>query len=641
MTVTAGATAPGPARRATPTAMADMAPAPRTKREIYTVMSGLLIAMLLAMLDNLIVGTALPTIVGELGGLEHLSWVVTAYTLATAVSTPLWAKFGDLFGRKYVFMTSIAVFMVGSALSGLSQDMGQLISFRAIQGLGAGGLMVSAMAIIADLVPPRERGRYQGLMAAVMPLAFIGGPLLGGFLTDHASWRWAFYINLPLGAIALVVIALTMNLPRHRRDRVSIDWLGAFLLAAGVAALTLFTSWGGSQYDWNSWQIILLGVGAVVALVAFVVVEPWIARRGGEPILSLALFRNGNFSAAIVVTFLVGFAMFGAVTFLPQYQQNVQGASATNSGLLLLPMMAGALVTSLAGGQFVTRTGHYKILLILGSIVMAAGLGLFATMGTDTSQFVTSLYMVVLGIGMGLLMQTSMLVVQNSVGMRDVGAASGAATLFRTVGGSLGVSLLGTLYTSRLTGELSDRLGATAGAQVTGSGQLTPAMLGRLPEAIRTAYQAAITSGVGVVFMWAGIIALLAVIGAVLIREVPLRSSAVPAPARPDPVRTRVLPAVVLSVLADRIERSRAGDNPNLVTAAARLVPGGGDSDTERAHAAARLVLRPLARHLLLSAGSGAPHSAAAPVPAVQIPAVSASGAPVPALAASNGKAQL
>jgi EmrB/QacA subfamily drug resistance transporter len=507
------------------TDIGDGVSAPRTRREIYTVMSGLMIAMLLAMLDNLIVGTALPTIVGELGGLAHLSWVVTAYTLATAVSTPLWAKFGDLFGRKGVFMVSIVVFLVGSALSGLSQDMGQLIGFRALQGLGAGGLMVGAMAIIADLVPPRERGRYQGLMAAVMPLAFIGGPLLGGVLTDQASWRWAFYINLPLGAIALVVIGLTMRLPRHRRDRVSIDWTGAGLLAAGVAALTLFTSWGGTEYPWDSWQIVLLGAGAVVALVAFVVVERIVARRGEEPILSLALFRDRNFSASTAMTFLVGFAMFGAVTFLPQFQQNVQGASATNSGLLLLPMMAGALVTSLVGGQLVTRSGRYKWQLIAGSAAMAGGLVLLATMGTDTSAFTTSVYMVVLGVGMGLLMQNTMLVVQNSVDMRDVGAASGAATLFRTVGGSLGVSLLGTLYTSRLTDELASSVGAGA-EQLTGGGQLTPAMLDQLPDALRSAYQAAVTSGVGQVFLWGGLIALLAVAAAVAVREVPLRGSA-------------------------------------------------------------------------------------------------------------------
>ncbi|MGA9308980.1 MAG: MFS transporter, partial [Pseudonocardiaceae bacterium] len=299
---------------------------PRSKREIYTVMSGLMIAMLLAMLDNLVVGTAMPTIIGELGGLAHLSWVVTAYALATAVSTPVWAKLGDLYGRKGVFMASIVVFLAGSALTGLSQNMGELIGFRGVQGLGAGGLMVGAMAIIADLVPLRERGRYQGMMAAVMPLAFVGGPLLGGFLTDNFSWRWAFYINLPLGVLALVVVALTMHLPGRRAEQVVIDWRGAGLLAAGLAALTLLCSWGGSQYPWTSAPIIALGMVTVAALAAFVAVE----RRVTEPVLSLALFRSRNFTAATTLTFLTGFAMFGAVTFLPQFQQNVQGASATS-----------------------------------------------------------------------------------------------------------------------------------------------------------------------------------------------------------------------------------------------------------------------------------------------------------------------
>lgn len=589
---------------ARPADAADDLARPRTPREIYTVMSGLMIAMLLAMLDNLIIGTALPTIVGELGGLEHLSWVVTAYALATAVSTPVWAKIGDLAGRKGVFMASIVVFLAGSALSGLAQNMGELIGFRGLQGLGAGGLLVGAMAIIADLVPPRERGRYQGLMAAVMPLAFIGGPLLGGFLTDHASWRWAFYINIPLGALALVVIALTMHLPRHRRDRASIDWLGALLLAIGVGALTLFTSWGGSEYEWGSWQIILLIVGSVVALIAFVAVESFIERRGGEPILSLSLFRSVNFSSAIVMTFLVGFAMFGAVTFLPQFQQNVQGASATNSGLLLLPMMAGALVMSLVGGQIVTRTGRYKWLLVVGALAMAAGLGLFATMGVDTSQTVTSLYMVVLGIGMGMLMQTTMLVVQNSVELRDVGAASGAATLFRTVGGSLGVSLLGTLFANRLTASLSDSLGG-AGDRLGGSGaSLTPAAIATLPAPIREAYQQAVTSGVTVVFLWAGLIALLAVFAALVVREVALRGSAPAAPAPEVPQPHLVVPALALTAIVHRIERA-GDDHPELLAAAARLAPDGGDTIAERARAAARQILRPLAGRLL--AGTLAP----------------------------------
>ena len=334
---------------------------PQSKREIYTAMSGLMIAMLLAMLDNLIVGTAMPTIVGELGGMAHLSWVVTGYALASAVSTPVWAKLGDLYGRKGVFLASIVVFLIGSSLAGLSQGMGELIAFRGIQGLGAGGLIVGATAIIGDLVPLRDRGRYQGLMAAVMPVAFIGGPLLGGLLTDHLSWRWTFYINLPLGILALVVTTLTMHLP-GRRAEVSVDWAGASLLAAGVAALTLLASWGGSQYAWSSAPILALGALGVLALGAFVAVE----RRVAEPILPLRLFTSRNLTAAVALTFLTGLAMFGAVTFLPQFQQSVQGASATSSGLLLLPLMGGMLATSLLGGQLVSRTGRYRGLLLAG-----------------------------------------------------------------------------------------------------------------------------------------------------------------------------------------------------------------------------------------------------------------------------------
>ncbi len=512
---------------------------PKTPREIYAVMSGLMIAMLLAMLDNLIVGTAMPTIVGELGGLAHLSWVVTAYALATAVSTPLWAKFGDLYGRKPTFMISIAVFVVGSALAGLSQNMGQLIAFRGLQGLGAGGLMVGAMAIIGDLVPPRQRGRYQGMMAAVMPLAFIGGPLLGGVLTDHFSWRWTFYINLPLGVAAFVVVALTMHLPRYARSRVSIDWWGAALLAVGVSALTLVASWGGTEYAWDSWQVISLGALSLVSLVVFVAVEHRRQHLGNEPILSLALFGDRNFSAAIVLTLLTGFAMFGGVTFLPQFQQNVQGASATNSGFLLLPMMAGALVTSLVGGQLVTRTGRYRWMLISGSITMTAGLALLATMDVATSRLTTSLYMVVLGVGMGLLMQTTMLVVQNSVTPQDLGAASGAATMFRTIGGSLGVSLLGTVFTQQVRNDLAGTLGSATSAMT--SQRLTPAMLDRLPTALREAYQHAMTSGIGHVFSWAALIALTAVVAAWLIREIPLRNT-VSQPAQPQQTDSETMP---------------------------------------------------------------------------------------------------
>lgn len=502
----------------------------RSRREIYTVMSGLMIAMLLAMLDNTIVGTAMPTIVGELGGLEHLSWVVTAYTLATAVTTPIWAKLGDLYGRKGVFMTTIVIFLIGSALTGIAQDMPQLIAFRAVQGVGAGGLMVGAMAIIGDLIPPRERGRYQGLMTAIMPIAFVGGPLVGGYLTDNLSWRWAFYINIPLGVLALVVVWFTMKLPRHRTEA-SIDWRGAGLLGVAISALTLLTAWGGSEYAWGSWQIIGLGMLTVVAALLFVRVE----RRVAEPILSLDLFRNRNFSAATALALLTGFAMFGSITYLPQFQQVVQGASATSSGLQLLPLMGGMIATSLVSGQIVTRTGRYRTQLVVGAALMAAGLGLLATMGLGTSTLTSSVFMAVLGVGMGLLMQTTMLVTQNSVGPRDIGAASGAATLFRTIGGSLGVSLLGVLYTSRLQASMAERVGAERADAITG-GQLTPSMVDALPAVVRDAYQSAVAGGVTTAFVWAAAVAVVAIVAAWLIREVPLRGSA-PAEEAPEPAQ--------------------------------------------------------------------------------------------------------
>ncbi|WP_329087010.1 MFS transporter [Actinomadura citrea] len=497
--------------------------APQSKRQIYIVMSGLMIGMLLAMLDNMVVGTAMPTIVGELGGLAHLSWVVTAYTLATAAATPIWGKLGDIYGRKGMFMAAIVLFLAGSALAGMAHSMMQLIAFRGLQGLGAGGLMVGAMAIIGDLVPPRERGRYQGLMAAVMPLAFIGGPLLGGLVTDHLSWRWAFYVNLPLGALALVVTALTMHLPKRPRGTSRIDYVGAALLTGGIVCLSLMTSWGGLEYAWTSATIIGLGAGAAVLLTLFVLWE----LRVESPILPMSLFRSRNFTLASVLGFLVGFAMFGAVTFLPQFQQLVQGASATNSGLLLLPLMMGMLVTTMAVGQLVTRTGRYRVYPIVGGVFMTAGMLLLAQLTVGSTRLTTGLFMLVLGAGMGFLMQNTMLIAQNSVEMKDMGAASGAATLFRTIGGSLGVSILGAIYSSHLTGALTDRLGEQAGESISGSGgQLTPALLKRMPVNVRDAVEHAVTSGVHNVFLWASAFTLLAIVAAWFIRETPLRGGA-------------------------------------------------------------------------------------------------------------------
>lgn len=509
---------------ATPATPAD---APAASRQIKVVLPGLLIAMLLAMLDNLIVGTAMPRIVGELGGLDHLSWVVTAYILTMTVSTPLYGKLGDLFGRKRLFMGAIVLFLLGSALSGASQTMIQLIGFRALQGLGAGGLIVGVMAIIGDLVPPRDRGKIMGYTAPVMGIATIGGPLLGGVLTDHLSWRWAFYINLPLGAIALAVIALTLHLPRHKIEH-KIDWLGAAVLTVGAAALVLVTSWGGNQYDWGSWQIISLAVIGVVATVAFVLIE----RRAQEPMIPLRLFRDRNFSVATSQGFLVGFAMFGAITFLPLFQQTVQGASATNSGLLLLPMMVPMLILGPIVGQIITRTGHYRTFPILGGGVLAVGMLLMSTIDVHTSKFTLGVYMVVLGIGMAMLMQLTMLLAQNGAEPRDMGVASSTSTFFRSIGGSFGVSLFGALFASRLNDGLAGIPGMDK-VEGASSGNIDPAQLAQIPPTIKEPLLAALADATHYVFVWGVPFAVLAFLIGFLIKSVPLRTASGPAAAPP------------------------------------------------------------------------------------------------------------
>nr|WP_307798349.1 MDR family MFS transporter [Actinoplanes flavus] len=503
-----------------PADTAPTAPPRFSHREILATTAGLAIAMLLAMLDNMIVAPALPTILGDLGGLNHLAWVTTGYILASTVATPIWGKLGDLLGRRITFISSIAIFLAGSVLCGMSQNMAELVGFRALQGLGAGGLMVGVMAVLAEIVPPRERGKYQGVMMAVMPAAMIGGPLVGGFITDHLDWRWAFYVNLPLGVIALTVSWFTLaKLPRGT-GKARIDWTGSALLTTWITALVLITSWGGTEYDWISPQILGLAALTVAAFLAFVVVE----RRAAEPIMPLTVFRDRNFTLAGTLSFIVGFAMFGGITFLPQYQQFVQGSSATNSGLLLMPMMIASMVTSLAGGQLISKTGRYRALPIAGTVLMAAGLALFATMGTDTSKTATALYMVVLGLGMGCLMQTTMLIAQNSAPLRDIGAATGAATFLRNMGGSLGVSILGSIYAHTLTASITSNAGpAAAGDAASSTARMTPELLRSLPEAARHLFQQGVTDGVGAVFTWAAIVAAAGLLAALAIRHVPLR----------------------------------------------------------------------------------------------------------------------
>ena len=500
------------------------------RKEVIAVMPGLVLAMLLSMLDNFIVSTSLPRIVGDLGGVARLSWVVTAYVLGTTVSTPIWGKVGDMFGRKTIFLISITEFLIGSALSGTAgsallggttNGMTELIAFRALQGLGAGGLMVNVMAITGDLVPPRERGRYQGVMAAVMSFAMIAGPLAGGLITDHLTWRWTFYINLPLGVAALILVATTLHLP-GQRSHLRIDWLGAVLLAVAITSLVIIASLGGSQFAWPSMTTAALAAGAVLLLVLFIMVE----RRAAEPILPLHIFANRNFALISGVGFLLGFAMFGSVNFLPLFQQTVQGASATNSGALLIPMMGASMVVSLFVGQRITKTGRYKAFPIIGGIVMVAAMLLLSRQNAQTTPVETGVFIAVFGTGMGFLMQTTMLISQNSVDYADLGVASSTATFFRSIGGAFGVSLFGAVFNQRLSAELATRLGADAnGLPDFSSASIDPTTLGQLPPSVRAALLDSLAAAVSNVFFVAAAFAGLMVVLGILLRHVPLRDS--------------------------------------------------------------------------------------------------------------------
>jgi|CZKW01.1.fsa_nt_gi EmrB/QacA subfamily drug resistance transporter len=511
-------TSPAPAG---PAGAAEAATAAARHREIVIVLPGLLLAIILAMLDQLVVSTALPRIVGDLGGLQHLSWVVTAYVLASTITTPLYGKLGDQYGRKRWLVIAIVIFLIGSALSGLSQSMDQLIAFRALQGLGAGGLMVGALATIGDLVSPRERGKYMGYMMAAMMLAMIAGPLVGGYITDSLSWRWIFYINMPVGGAALAYLAVTLHVPRLRVPH-KIDYPGAAVIAVGATAIVLLTTWGGTQYAWGSAQIMVLGAVAAAAVAAFF----WVEARAAEPVLPLHVFRNRNFSLASSMSFLLGLSMFGALTFLPLYQQTVQHASATGSGLMLIPLMLGSTVTSLIAGQVTSRSGRYKILPIIGGAIMAVGMYLLTHLGPDTSRLTSGMYFVVLGIGMGFLMQITTLIAQNSVSPRDMGVASSSRAFFQQIGGSIGVAMFGAIFTRRLTAALSARL---PGAHVSAAGgQVDPATVNHLPAVIRDGVFYAISHAVDGVFLWALPASVAVFVLACCIKEIPLRGRAEP-----------------------------------------------------------------------------------------------------------------
>ncbi|MGE3619554.1 MAG: MDR family MFS transporter [Acidimicrobiia bacterium] len=482
-----------------------------THRQRLVIFSGLMFGMVLGALDTTIVATALPTMVGDLGGLDHISWVVTAYLLTATITSPLYGKLGDLYGRRPLYQAAIAVFLVGSVLCGLAPGMGAMIAARALQGCGAGGLVVLSQAIIADVVSPRERGRYQGMFGAAFGAATVVGPLAGGFLTDHLSWRWVFYVNLPIGALALLVTGLV--LPRSlRRPNVRVDLAGAALLSVAIASVVLVTSWGGVEHAWGSPVIVGLGTLAVVTGAAFVVVE----RRVPEPLLPLSLFRFRAFCLAGAVAVLLGVSMFGAINFLPLFVQVVNDVSATSSGVLLIPLMGGMVLTSVTTGNFVSRTGHYRAFPIAGTVVNVVGVVSVGLLGAASGRLASTVSLLLIGCAYGLTMQVMIVATQNEVPRSELGVATSTINFFRSIGGALGVALIGAMFTSRLVARVGD---------VARDGALDPGYVDTLAPAARQEYVERFAEALAGTFWYVVPLALAAVLCALAVRERPLRES--------------------------------------------------------------------------------------------------------------------
>jgi EmrB/QacA subfamily drug resistance transporter len=492
-------------------------------QRVRLIFGALLLVLLLASLDQTIVSTALPTIVGDLGGVSDLSWVVTAYLLSSTVAGPVYGKLGDQYGRKMVLQAAIVIFLIGSALCGISQNLTELIVFRGIQGLGGGGLIVTTIAVVGDIFPPRQRGRYQGYFGGVFGVSTVLGPLLGGFIVDNLSWRWIFYVNLPIGLLALAVIGTAFR-PRVDHVKHTIDYLGSSLLAGGLTAIVLYTSLGGTRYSWTSPWMLALIVGGGALLVAFVFAE----RRAAEPILPLELFSNRVFTVTSAVGFIVGLALFGAITYLPLYLQDVKGHTPTISGLLLLPLMIGLLIASVGSGQLITRFGRYKPFPIAGTAIMVVGLLLLSRLHVDTPPAVAGAYMLVLGLGLGNVIQVLVLAAQNSVDYKYLGVASSGSTLFRQIGGSIGVSVFGAIFANQLTNDLMGKL--PPGAHVPASAA-NPAVVRQLPAVLRDPFRVAITDALTTVFLVAAGIAFAGFVLTWLLPEVPLKTTA----GAPDP----------------------------------------------------------------------------------------------------------
>ena len=495
--------------------------ATENKRNILLVFAGLMVAMLLASLDQMIFSTALPTIVGELHGVDHMLWVTTAYLLASTIMLPIYGKLGDLVGRKSPFMGAIALFIVGSVIGGLAPDMTWLIAGRAVQGLGGGGLMIGAQAIIADVVPARERGRYMGVMGGVFALSSVAGPLLGGWFTEGIGWRWAFWMNVPLGILAITSAMVFLRLPKPSGTRPRLDVAGMVLLAAASTGLVLATTWGGTTYAWGSSVIIGLIVATVIAVAAFVSAE----RKAAEPIMSPHLFRDRNFNLTTIAGLITGIAMFGAMAYLPTYLQMVTGANATKAGFLMIPMMIGLLVSSVVSGQLVSKTGRYKWLPITGTLLVAVALVLLSTMTPSLPVWVLCGYLSIMGVGLGMSMQILILIVQNSFPVSEVGTATAGNNYFRQIGASLGSAIVGSLFVARLTSLLAERMSGAGGAAAGSSNSFTPAAVRQLPEAVRNVVIGAYGDALTPVFLYMVPLVLIAVVLLSFVKEKPLATT--------------------------------------------------------------------------------------------------------------------